>query len=104
MFLVCPVFQSYRETTVRPAPKTMSGFRGSGATYPYSIAFTGCQSRFEIDPSLPLLAMQTEPLSCWAPQTLYGHSFVVITWYSCAVGWLYHELHVRPPLTVAAVP
>src|SRR2546427_11384456 len=96
MSRVWPVFQSYLETAVRPAPKMMSGLSGSGAMYPYSIAFTGCQSRLEMYPSLPRLVMQTEPLSCWALQTLYGHSRVVITWYSCAVGWLYHELHVLP--------
>ena len=28
----------------------------------------------------------------------------MVTWYICAVGWLYHELNVSPPFTVMTTP
>ena len=34
----------------------------------------------------------------------YGKALSALTWYICAVGWLYHELHVSPPLTVTIAP
>src|SRR5438876_6048085 len=72
-------------------PKTMSGSCGSGTTYPYSSAATGCHSRNVIEPSLPRLATHAEPLSCCPLHTRYGNALSAFAWYICAVGWLYHE-------------
>ena len=33
-----------------------------------------------------------------------GKALSALTWYICAVGWLYHELQVSPPLTVTIAP
>src|SRR5438874_13842179 len=82
----------------------MSGSRGSGATYPYSCADTGCHSRKVISPSLPRLETHAEPLSCWPLHRRYGNALSALTWYICAVGWLYQLLKVLPPLTVITVP
>src|SRR5688500_19838403 len=82
----------------------MFGSSGSGATYPYSSTPTGRHSRYVICPSFPRLSTQAEPDSCWPLQTRYGQELSVVTWYICAVGWLYHELHVWPPFTVMTAP
>src|SRR5579863_1631205 len=74
----------------------MSGSSGSGAAYPYSSMATGCHSRIVMAPSLPRLATQAEPLSCWPPHTRYGNALSVITWYIAAVDCVYHELQLAP--------
>src|ERR1700683_231354 len=74
-----PVDQWNLETSVRPAPYMMSGSIGSGATYPYSIAPTGCHSRMVISPSFPRLEMHTDPLSCCPPHTRYGNPLLALT-------------------------
>src|SRR5690242_15450126 len=82
----------------------MSASSGSGAAAPYSSMPAGCQSCAVISPSLPRLDTQAEPLSCWPPQTRYGHALSVPTLYIAAVGWLYQELQVLPSLTVTIAP
>src|SRR5690348_2490172 len=53
-------------------------------------------------------ALAAEPplllLSCCAPYIQYGERLSVVTLYSCAVGWLFHELQFLPSLTVTIVP
>src|SRR5881275_1771231 len=82
----------------------MSGSFGSAWTYAYSSAATGCHSRKVISPSLPRLETQAEPLSCCPLHSRYGKALSALTWYICAVGWLYQLLQVLPPLTVITAP
>src|SRR5229473_1005858 len=82
----------------------MSGSSGSGAAYPYSSKPAGRQSRKVTAPSVPRLDTHAEPLSCCPPQTRYGKALSAVAWNICAVGWLYQELHVAPPLTLTMAP
>src|SRR5215472_11467151 len=60
-------------------PYTRSGFFGSGAASPYSSMPTGCQSWNVISPSMPRLATQAEPESCWPLQRRYGNALSAVT-------------------------